>query len=169
MGPSRPLDFPLAASGNVVSSANTQEPSLYLCDRAIRRRRAFKGKARSVAVAHRFVAPAAGSPLEEPTSVELASSGDGTGTLAYCTYESDTNVRNVSQAIIGRPTSRPLDQRPQRDMPLCPHRGKSSSGCVPLEELFPALLSEDAATVAAFCDLIGHSQRVNDRGNGANR
>jgi hypothetical protein len=51
----------------------------------------------------------------------------------------------------------------QRDMPLYPHRGKSSSGSIPLEELFPALLSEDAATAAAFRDLIDHSQRTDAR------
>jgi len=32
--------------------------------------------------------------------------------------------------------------------------------CIPKEELVPALLSEDAATVAAFCDMIGDAERT---------
>ena len=32
--------------------------------------------------------------------------------------------------------------------------------CIPREEVVPALLSEDAATVAAFCGMIGDAERT---------
>src|SRR5258708_36570331 len=68
---SGPLDLPLAGSwqrwpkrrhpGSVPPSVRPRDPAAT----------AFHGKAPCVSVAHRFVAPVAGSPLAEPTSVEL--------------------------------------------------------------------------------------------------